>query len=83
MAPPSDTVPHMKPRSFDPPQEPEWHRMIAEAAYFIAEKRGFVGEHSLDDWLTAERQVRQVISPDFASTERRTTRTTFATGRPS
>jgi DUF2934 family protein len=30
-----------KPRSFDP-QEPEWHRMISEAAYFLAEKRGFV-----------------------------------------
>jgi hypothetical protein len=37
--------------------------MIAEAAYFIAEKRQFVGEHSLDDWLSAEQQVRQVISP--------------------
>jgi len=59
----SDTAPRKTPRSFDPPQEPEWHRMIAEAAYFIAEKRRFVGEHSLDDWLTAEQQVRQVISP--------------------
>jgi Protein of unknown function (DUF2934) len=35
--------------------------MIAEAAYFIAEKRRFVGEHSLDDWLTAEQQVRHMI----------------------
>ena len=59
----SDTVPQKHPRSFDRPQEPEWHRMIAEAAYFIAEKRRFVGEHSLDDWLAAEQQVRQVISP--------------------
>ena len=59
----SDTVPRKNPSSFDPPQEPEWHRMIAEAAYFIAEKRRFVGAHSLDDWLTAEQQVRQVISP--------------------
>jgi hypothetical protein len=48
-------------RSFDPPQEPEWHRMIAEAAYYLAEKRGFAGEHALDDWLTAERQVGQLI----------------------
>jgi hypothetical protein len=53
-----------KPRSFDPPQEPEWHRMIAEAAYYLAEKRGFLGEHSLGDWLVAEQQVRQVISPE-------------------
>jgi hypothetical protein len=36
--------------------------MIAEAAYHLAEKRGFLGEHSLDDWLAAEQQVRQVIS---------------------
>jgi hypothetical protein len=37
--------------------------MIAEAAYYLAEKRGFPGEHSLDDWLAAEQQVRHVISP--------------------
>jgi Protein of unknown function (DUF2934) len=49
--------------SFDSPQEPEWHHMIAEAAYFIAEKRGFVGEHSLDDWLAAEQQIKHIIAP--------------------
>jgi hypothetical protein len=49
--------------SFDYPQEPEWHRMISQAAYYLAEKRGFLGEHSLDDWLAAEQQVRQIISP--------------------
>jgi hypothetical protein len=37
--------------------------MIAEAAYHLAETRGFLGEHSLDDWLAAEQQIRQVISP--------------------
>ena len=37
--------------------------MIAEAAYYLAQKRGFHGEHSLEDWLAAEQQVRQVISP--------------------
>jgi hypothetical protein len=63
MALSSETVPQKKPSSFVPPQESEWHRMIAQAAYFISEKRGFVGEHSLDDWLTAEQQVRQAISP--------------------
>ncbi len=51
------------PRSFDPPQEPEWHRRIAEAAYCLAQKRGFLGTHALDDWLAAEQQVRQEISP--------------------
>jgi Protein of unknown function (DUF2934) len=37
--------------------------MIAEAAYYLAQKRGFVGGHSLEDWLAAEQQVRHVISP--------------------
>jgi hypothetical protein len=31
--------------------------MIAEAAYFIAEQRGFQGETELDDWLQAEADV--------------------------
>jgi hypothetical protein len=67
MARPSAPAPRKKPSSFDPPQEPQWHRMIAEAAYFIAEKRRFVGQHSLDDWLAAEQQVRQAISPNTRS----------------
>ncbi len=36
--------------------------MIAEAAYYLAQKRGFLGKHALDDWLAAEQQIRQVIS---------------------
>jgi Protein of unknown function (DUF2934) len=28
-------------------------RMISEAAYFCAEKRGFASGHELDDWLEA------------------------------
>jgi hypothetical protein len=55
--------PETKPRSFDSTQEPEWHRMIAEAAYYLAQKRGFTGENTLDDWLAAEQEIRQVISP--------------------
>jgi hypothetical protein len=44
--------------------------MIAEAAYYLAQTRGFLGNHSLDDWLAAEQQVRQAISPilDFEAT---------------
>lgn len=33
------------------------HEMIAAAAYFRAEQRGFVGGDSLDDWLAAEAEV--------------------------
>ena len=51
-----------KPSSFDPPQQPDWHRMIAEAAYYRAESRGFQGDHRLEDWLAAEQQVKQELS---------------------
>jgi hypothetical protein len=54
-------------RSFDPPQEPEWDRLIAVTAYYLAQDRGFLGEHALDDWLAAERQLRRVISPVLES----------------
>ena len=53
--------------SFYRPQEPDWHRAIAEAAYYLAQNRGFAGEYALDDWLAAERHVRQVISPTLDS----------------
>jgi len=33
------------------------HRRISEAAYRIAEARGFAGGSELDDWLAAEREV--------------------------
>jgi hypothetical protein len=57
MALSSETLPQ-KPRSFDAPQEPQWHR-----------------EDSLGDWLAAEQQVRQVISPilDYEATMNDTT----------
>jgi hypothetical protein len=47
---------------FYPPMESEWHRMISEAAYFLAEKRHFQPGRSLSDWLEAERQVRQALT---------------------
>lgn len=33
------------------------HEMIATAAYFRAELRGFCGDVSLDDWLAAEAEI--------------------------
>jgi Protein of unknown function (DUF2934) len=35
----------------------ERHGRIAERAYRFAEARGFTGDHQLDDWLAAEREV--------------------------
>jgi len=34
------------------------HAMIAEAAYYRAERRGFQPGHELEDWLVAESEIR-------------------------
>jgi Protein of unknown function (DUF2934) len=51
-----------KPVSFHPPEQPDWHRMIAEAAYYRAQSRGFEGDRRLEDWLAAEEQVKLQLS---------------------
>ncbi len=33
------------------------HETVAQAAYFLAEARGFEQGHELEDWLAAERQI--------------------------
>ena len=33
------------------------HAMIAEAAYYCAERRGFAPGHELEDWLRAEAEI--------------------------
>ena len=53
----------VKKKSFDAPMEPEWHRLISEAAYYRAQQRGFEPGCELEDWLRAEREVRERISP--------------------
>jgi len=35
--------------------------MIAEAAYYHAEARGFEGGHDMDDWLEAEAEIDQTL----------------------
>lgn len=35
--------------------------MIAQAAYFRAERRGFVHGGELDDWLEAEREISRIL----------------------
>jgi hypothetical protein len=37
------------------------HAAICEAAYFIAQRRGFQPGHEVDDWLEAEAQVMDRI----------------------
>lgn len=36
--------------------------MVAETAYFLAEKRGFAPSDEHKDWIEAERIVRKLIS---------------------
>lgn len=40
----------------------ERYRMIAEAAYFRAEKRGFLGGDVAGDWLQAEAEIDQMLN---------------------
>lgn len=42
--------------------EDERMRMIAENAYFRAERRGFVGGSTELDWLEAEKEVNSLLS---------------------
>lgn len=35
--------------------------MVAQAAYFRAEKRGFAAGSELDDWLEAEREIARLL----------------------
>ncbi len=39
----------------------ERHHLIEAAAYYIAERRGFHGASSHDDWLRAEREIDAMI----------------------
>ena len=41
-----------------PTPEERW-KMISDAAYYIAEKRGFVGGDPAQDWCEAERQIEE------------------------
>ena len=41
--------------------EQRW-RMIAEAAYFRAEKRGFLGGEMADDWMQAEAEIDAMLA---------------------
>jgi Protein of unknown function (DUF2934) len=44
-------------RSRAPHNLEERNACIAEAAYFIAMRRGFSAGHELEDWVTAENEV--------------------------
>lgn len=39
------------------PAEPVWRKMVAMAAYYRAESRGFVPGYDVEDWIAAEREL--------------------------
>ena len=52
------------------PVNPEQrYQMIAEAAYFIAEKRGFVGGDIAQDWIDAETEINSLLHQSSAPSE--------------
>ncbi len=66
LANPSVTLPRphratMKPKGaeFSPEERQRW---VAEAAYFIAESRGFAPGAELDDWLQAEGEIERRLA---------------------
>jgi hypothetical protein len=57
-SPANPTVPFM---------EPDRRRaMISDAAYFLSERRDFCPGHEFEDWLTAEREIDQVLGQSDA-----------------
>lgn len=45
----------------DVTEDADVERMVAVAAYYIAEGRGFVPGHEIEDWLAAEEQVHDSL----------------------
>ena len=41
----------------------ERRRYVAEAAYYIAEQRGFVGGSAEEDWFAAEAEIERLLTP--------------------
>jgi hypothetical protein len=40
----------------------ERRRLVAEAAYYLAQKRGFTPGHEMQDWTAAEKQVDAILA---------------------
>ena len=41
----------------------ERHQLIAEAAYYRAERRSFIPGYELEDWLSAESEIEMKLNP--------------------
>lgn len=48
----------------------ERNRMIAEAAYYRAERRGFATGGEMEDWVRAETEIDRLIQTDASHARR-------------
>ena len=44
------------------PDEEQRYRMIAEGAYYLAQRRAFAAGSELDDWLLAEAEIDAMLA---------------------
>jgi hypothetical protein len=49
-------------------------RMVETAAYYRAERRGFIAGHETDDWLAAEAEIDALIAASSRAGSRRAPR---------
>jgi hypothetical protein len=71
MAQASDSLPPVTPAARNAPVEVTHevrYRMISEAAYLRAERRGFMPGAEIEDWLAAEREVDRLLRAEHVST---------------
>lgn len=54
------SLPAHSSNQYDPAADCPREQMIAEAAYFHAERRGFTPGNELSDWLQAEADVERI-----------------------
>ena len=52
------------------PSAAELYEMIAEAAYYRAQKRGFIPGLEAQDWVEAEAEVMERMRKEFTDKER-------------
>lgn len=52
----------IKPTTRTKPVDPDQRRYYVEvAAYYIAERRGFMGGHEAEDWIAAEIEIDRML----------------------
>ena len=48
------------------------HKMVADAAYYIAERRGFQDGDPIGDWIAAEAEIDELLTDTVSTSKKRT-----------